>query len=216
MPKLTWDVEGTRVYEAGTSKGVLYDGATNKGVAWTGLSAIKQASDGAESTDIFADNIKYLSLTSKENFKGSIEAYTYPDEFAKCDGSAEVIPGVTAGQQTRRSFGLCYRTEVGNDVDGLDHGYKLHIVYQAKVAPSSRDYETVNADPAALTLSWEFDTTPQVVDEKYKLKPTAYFCLDSTKTDEAIMKKVEAALYGTDEKPAELPKVNDLLKLIKP
>ena len=167
MPRLTWDAVGERLYETGTKKGVVFvqndAGVFGAGVAWNGLTSVKQSPDGAEETPIYADDIKYLSLSSAENFKGTIEAYTYPEEFAACDGSAEVVAlsGVYAGQQERKTFAMVYSTVVGNDVQGNDYGEKLHIVYNAKVSPSERAYETINDTPAALTFSWGFTTIPE-------------------------------------------------------
>lgn len=217
MVKLAWDKTGERLYETGTAKGALFlqdnTGAYEEAVAWNGLVAVRQSPDGAEESPIFADNIKYLSLMSAENFKGTIEAYTYPEEFSKADGSAEVVPGVYLGQQTRNPFGLVYSTIVGNDTQGNDYGEKLHIIYNAKVAPSERSYETVNDTPAAITFSWAFTTTPeQVATDGFK--PTAYVSIDSTKVAPAVFKAVEDAVYGTAEIPAALPSIDELIELI--
>lgn len=215
MPKLTWDETGKRLYETGTDKGVLYPGKGNgysTGVAWNGLTKVTESPEGAEETALYADNQKYLSLTSAENFKGTIEAYTYPDEFAQCDGSAEIVPGAMIGLQTRRPFGFAYRTIVGNDTENEDFGYKLHIVYGAKVAPSERAYETINDTPNAITFSWGFTTTPVSVEG---FKPTAYFVLDSTKVPTDIMKKIEDVLYGTDSEQPTLPTPSNLVALLK-
>lgn len=206
MPKLTWDDTGKRLYETGTDRGVLFNtdntGAYTNGVAWNGLSKVTESPDGAEETSIYADNGKYLSLLSTENFKGTIEAYTYPDEFGACDGSAELATGVAVGQQTRAPFGLAYRTLVGNDVKATDYGYKLHLVWGAKVSPSERAYETVNDTPAAITFSWAFTTTPVQVEG---LKPTASMVIDSTTADPAKLKALEDMIYGTESDPAKLP-----------
>lgn len=215
MPVLEWDKVGERLYETGTDRGVLYTtdqkGVYLPGVAWNGLTKVTESPEGAEETALYADNSKYLSLTSAENFKGTIEAYTYPDEFAACDGSAEVTTGVTIGLQTRRPFGLAYRTLIGNDTQGSDLGYKIHLVYGAKVSPSERAYETVNDTPAAITFSWGFNTTPVNVPN---FKPTAYFVLDSTKVPEDKMKAVEEVLYGTESDEPKLPTVAELLTLL--
>ena len=212
MAKLAWDEDTKRLYETGTKKGVLYpmgsDGSYENGVAWNGLTAVTESPSGAEETALYADDIKYLSLRSKEEFGGTIEAYTYPDEWAECDGSAELTgaPGVMVGQQTRKKFGLCYRTAIGNDVQADDYGYKLHLVYGAQASPSERSYATINDSPEAITFSWEFTTTPKDYDgEGAGLKPTAIVTIDSTKVTgataaerEAVMKKLEDVLYGTN------------------
>lgn len=217
MPKLTWDQNGKRIYETGTDHGVLYlqdnDGAFQTGVAWNGLTKVSEAPEGAEETALYADNVKYLSLYSAENFKGTIEAYTYPDEFAIADGSAEIAKGVVIGQQTRRPFGLVYRTIKGNDIKENDYGYKIHIIYNAKVSPSSRDYETVNDTPGAITFSWAFTTTPVQVEG---FKPTATFVVDSTAVDAAKLKALENMLFGTDEAEPKMPTPEELIALIKP
>lgn len=218
MAALVWDKTGERRYETGTSKGVLYltdqTGDYLPGEAWNGLVAVRQSPDGAEETPIYADNIKYLALTSAENFKGTIEAYTYPESFGKADGSADVIPGVSLGQQTRVSFGMAYETVVGNDTMGNDYGRKLHVIWNAKVAPTERSYETINETPNAITFSWAFSTTASSV-EAAGFKPTAYFTVDSTKVSEAVFKAVQDALYGTGELPAELPTVDELIAIVK-
>jgi hypothetical protein len=213
--KITWDQSGERYYETGVDHGVLYpqasDGTYPKGVAWNGLSSINESPDGAESNPIYADNIKYLDLISAEEYGITIEAYTYPDEFAECDGSAELGTGISIGQQRRKAFGLSYRTIVGNDVDGEDYGYKLHLVYGCKASPSERDHESVNDSPDALSLSWDVSTTPVDVPG---YKPTATVEIDSTKVDTTILAKIEAALYGTDEKDAYLPLPAELITMI--
>lgn len=199
MAKLKWDQTGERLYETGCDRGVLFPVATGgtygSGVAWNGLSSVNQSPSGAEATAVYADNIKYLDLMSAETFGATVEAYTYPDEFAECDGSATIAQGVTAGQQTRKMFGLSYRTLIGNDTEGTDHGYKIHLVYGAKAAPSERSYSTVNDSPEAATLSWELTTTPVDVPG---FKPTAHLEIDSTKADPEKLKELEAILYGTD------------------
>lgn len=217
MPKLTWDQNGKRIYETGTDHGVLYlqdnDGAFQTGVAWNGLTKVSEAPEGAEETALYADNVKYLSLYSAENFKGTIEAYTYPDEFAIADGSAEIAKGVVIGQQTRRPFGLVYRTIKGNDIKENDYGYKIHIIYNAKVSPSSRDYETVNDTPGAITFSWAFTTTPVQVEG---FKPTATFVVDSTAVDPTKLKALEDMLFGTEAGEPKMPTPEELISMIKP
>lgn len=198
MAKLIWDQEGKRIYETGVSNGALYvhkDGVYKPGVAWNGLIGATESPSGAESTPLYADNIKYLSLTSAEEFGATIEAYTYPDEFAECDGSAELAPGVIIGQQKRLKFALVYKTIVGNDTDEDDHGYKLHIVYGCQAAPSERAYTTINDSPEAITFSWEVTTTPVKVEGH---KPTSILTLDSTKVASAKMQAIEAKLFGDD------------------
>lgn len=203
--KLVWDKTGERLYETGISQGVLYPiqtgGVYNSGVAWNGLSAVTESPSGAEPTPIFADNIKYLNLMSAEEFGGTIEAYTFPVEFAECDGSKEVAPGVFAGQQNRKMFGLSYKTLLGNDVDSTDYGYKLHLVYGCMASPSEKGYQTVNDSPEAISLSWEFSTTPVEITtliEDEKLKPTSILTFDSTKVDSSKLKALEEILYGKD------------------
>ena len=195
MAKLVWDETGKRLYETGVSKGVLYvqadDGTYGNGVAWNGLTAVNESPSGAEATPLYADDIKYLELTSTEEYGASIEAYTYPEEFEQCDGSAELGAGVTIGQQPRKAFGFCYRTLIGNDVKNNDYGYKIHIVYGAKAAPSEKAYQTVNDSPEAITFSWELTTTPVNV-EGYK--PTACVTIDSTKVEPAKLTSIEEAL----------------------
>lgn len=199
MAKLTWDDTGKRLYETGVKNGVLFpmgaDGAYAAGVAWNGLTAVTESPSGAEPTPLYADDIKYLELMSNEEFGATIEAYTYPDEFAECDGSVEVTTGVKIGQQPRKTFGLCYRTTLGNDVKGNDYGYKLHIVYGAKAAPSEKAYATINDSPEAITFSWEVTTTPVAVKGQ---KPTAHIEIDSTKVNATKLAALEAKLYGTD------------------
>ena len=206
MAKLVWDEAGKHIYETGVSKGVLYvmsdtPGTYGKGVAWNGLSSVSESPTGAEVSAIYADNIKYLNLMSREEFEGSIEAYTYPDEFMACDGSAspEDANGFVIGQQDRKTFAFCYQTKVGNDLNP-EAGYKIHIIYGALASPSERSYETVNDSPEAMTFSWDITTTPVAVTG---FKPTAHVELDSTKIDGAKLAKIEAKLYGTDEPSGE-------------
>lgn len=198
MAKLTWDDTGKRLYETGVKQGVLYpvseNGGYGTGVAWNGLTAVTESPSGAEPTALYADDIKYLELMSNEEFGATIEAYTYPDEFAECDGSAELAEGVKIGQQPRKTFGLCYRTTLGNDVKGNDYGYKLHLVYGCKAAPSEKAYATINDSPEAITFSWEVTTTPVSVTG---YKPTAHLEIDSTKVDAAKLAALEAILYGS-------------------
>lgn len=221
MSKLVWDAVGERQYETGTSKGALFvkdeNGAYESGVAWNGLVSVKQSPDGAEPNDIYADNIKYLSMMSAENFKGSIDAFTYPDEFELCNGSAELVPGsgVYVGQQARRGFGLVYTTIVGNDTMGNAYGEKIHIVYNATVSPSERAYETINDTPAAITFSWNFTTIPVNVDDIPELKrPTAYVAVDSTKTSAATFEAIKDLVYGTSSHDAEIPTLSELITIL--
>ena len=197
MSKITWDATGDRLYETGVDRGVLYpingEGKYTPGVAWNGLTGVTESPSGAEATALYADNIKYLSLYSAEEFGATIEAYTYPKEFESCDGSAELGEGVVIGQQTRKVFGLCYRTLVANDVDAQDHGYKIHLIYGCMASPSEKGYQSVNDSPEAITFSWEVTTTPVNV---AGFKPTASLIIDSTKIKEDKLKKIEDLLYG--------------------
>lgn len=201
MSRIVWDQSGERLYETGVDHGVLFpveNNAYTKGVAWNGLTQVTESPSGAEATALYADNIKYLSLMSAEDFGATVEAYTYPDEFAECDGSAALSTGVMIGQQERKAFGLAYRTKVGNDQnDNL--GYKIHLIYGAKASPSERSYSTVNDSPEAITFSWELTTTPINVNGH---KPTALLTIDSTKVDKDKLKKFEDILYGTDASTA--------------
>lgn len=212
---LTWDESGKKFYETGVQKGVLYvkEGAAYpKGVAWNGLTAVTESPSGAEPTALYADDIKYLNLMSNEEFGATIEAYTYPDEFGVCDGSAALVEGVSIGQQARKTFGLCYRTTVGNDEDGNEYGYKLHLIYGCLAAPSEKAYATVNDSPEAITFSWEVTTTPVAV-EGYK--PTACLTIDSKKVGEAGMTAIEAILYGNGEEEAKLPLPSEVKEIIE-
>ena len=215
MAKITWDESGKRFYETGVKNCVLYlqdeNGAYPKGVAWNGITSISESPSGAESNPIYADDIKYLNLISAEDFSATVEAYTYPDEFAECDGSAELATGIKIGQQKRKKFGLCYRTTLGNDISGDDYGYKLHIVYGCMAAPSERSYATINDSPEAITMSWEISTTPVNVTG---FRPTAHLEIDSTKVKKEDLVKLEEALYGTAEKEASLPLPNALAALV--
>ena len=197
MARLQWDKTGERVYESGVDHGVLYvmdgTGAYGTGVVWNGLTAVTESPSGAEPNPQYADNIKYLNLISAEEFGATIEAFTYPKEFEQCDGTASLAPGITIGQQTRKTFGFSYRTKVGNDVEGQDAGYKLHLVYGALAAPSERAYSTINDSPEAITFSWEVTTTAVAVEGH---KPTAILTIDSTLVDEADLTALEDLLYG--------------------
>ena len=207
MAKIEWDKTGERLYETGVKNGVLYvqeGGAYPKGVAWNGLTAVTESPSGAEATPLYADDIKYLNLLSTEEFGATIEAYTYPDEFAACDGSAALADGVMIGQQPRKAFGLCYRTTIGNDTEGNDHGYKLHIIYGALAAPSEKAYSTINDSPEAITFSWEVTTTPVNVTGA---KPTASITIDSTKADPTKLAALEDILYGKDGEPGNEPRL---------
>lgn len=215
MPKLTWDNTGERIFETGVKQGVLYpiqsDGKYTKGVAWNGLTAVTESPSGAEATALYADDIKYLNLLSNEEFGATIEAYTYPDEFAECDGSAELATGVMIGQQKRKTFGLCYRTTIGNDVEGNDYGYKLHLVYGCLAAPSEKGYSTINDNPDAITFSWEVSTTPVNVEG---FKPTSQITIDSTKAEPTKLAALEAVLYGSAETEAKLPLPDEVATLM--
>ena len=215
MAKLTWDNTGERIFETGVKQGVLYpiqsDGKYTKGVAWNGLTAVTESPSGAEATALYADDIKYLNLLSNEEFGATIEAYTYPDEFAECDGSAELATGVMIGQQKRKTFGLCYRTTIGNDVEGNDYGYKLRLVYGCLAAPSEKGYSTINDNPDAITFSWEVSTTPVNVEG---FKPTSQITIDSTKADPTKLAALEAVLYGGAETEAKLPLPDEVATLM--
>ena len=216
MSKLVWDQTGERYYETGVKNGVLYvqgeGGTYQNGVAWNGLTAVTESPSGAEPTTLYADDMKYLTLMSAEEFGATIEAYTYPVEFNQCNGEAEIATGVIVGQQDRKSFGLCYRTTVGNDVDGNAHGYKLHIIYGAKAAPSEKAYAAINDSPEAITFSWELTTTPINVEG---FKPTANITIDSTKADASKLTALEAILYGSESESARLPLPGEIITLMK-
>ena len=216
MARLVWDQTGQKTYETGVKQGVLYPqgegGAYPKGYAWNGLTGVTESPSGAESNPLYADDIKYLNLISAEEFGATIEAYTYPDEFAECDGSAEIAPGVTIGQQARKTFGMAYKTTFGNDVDGNEHGYKLHLIYGALATPSEKAYATINDSPEAITFSWEVTTTPVAVEG---FKPTASLTIDSTKVDKTKLTALEDILYGKDTVEARLPLPNEVAELMK-
>lgn len=215
MAKLVWDQTGDRLYETGVDNVALFvkddKGAYGKGTPWNGVVAITESPSGAEANAFYADNMKYLNLLSSEEFGATIEAYMYPDEFAACDGSASPVPGVKIGQQKRSTFGLVYRTKVGNDAVGDDYGYKLHVIYNASAAPSERSYNTVNESPEPNTMSWEVTTTPEKL-EGYK--PTAHIEFDSTKLSADKMALVEAKLYGSESEEAMLPSIAELIALV--
>jgi hypothetical protein len=215
--RLQWDKIGERVYETGVDRGVLYipnsSGEYEEGVVWNGLVSVSESPSGAEPTPQYADNIKYLNLVSAEEFGATVEAFTYPDEFAQFDGTAEVQPGVLVGQQTRGTFGLAYRSLLGDDVDGTNRGYKLHLVYGALAAPTEKAYNTVNETPEAITFSWELSTTPIEVPGR---KPSATVVIDSTKVDTAQLQEVEDILYGTEGTEARLPLPAELIDLFEP
>lgn len=213
--RLEWDQVGKRTYETGVDHGVHYlpdtSGAYTKGVAWNGLITVTERPTGAESSPQYADNIKYLNIISAEDFEATIEAFSYPDQFAICDGTAELIPGVTIGQQPRSTFGLCFRTLKGNDVAGQSYGYKLHLIYGAQAAPSERPYGTINESPEPISFSWELTTTPVPV---AGYQPTAILTVDSTKFEATAMKALEDVLYGTDENEPRLPLPNEVAQLL--
>ena len=216
MSKLVWDSTGEHLYETGVRHGVLYPvnstGVYDRGYAWNGLTAVTESPSGAEATDLYADDIKYLTLRSAETFGGTIEAYTYPDAFAECDGSVEVTAGMTIGQQPRKVFGLCYRTVIGNDTELDSHGYKLHLIYGATASPSEKGYQTINDSPEAISFSWEFSTVPVNVTGH---QPTASIVIDSTKFASAEMKAkltaLEDILFGSEEADARLPLPDEVL-----
>ena len=215
MSKLVWDQTGERLYETGVKQGVLYPQAAGgtypKGVAWNGLTNVTESPSGAEATPLYADDIKYLNLISTEELGGTIEAYTYPDEFAECDGSASLTEGVYIGQQPRKTFGFCYRTTLGNDVSNNNYGYKLHLVYGALASPSEKAYATINDSPEAITFSWEFSTTPVNVTS---FKPTASITIDSTKVNAEKLAALEAILYGDEDNEARLPLPDEVAQIM--
>ena len=205
MAKLVWDEVGSRFFETGVKNGVLFvqndEGGYNNGVVWNGLTAVTESPSGAEETPLYADDIKYVVFYSNEEFKATVEAYTYPEEFEQCDGSASLGKGISIGQQARRSFGLVYKTAVGNDIQGQDFGYKIHIIYGCKAAPSEKAFATVNDSPEAVTFSWEISTVPVNVEG---LKPTATVVIDSTKCDAEHLAAIEAKLFGTESEESTL------------
>lgn len=215
MSKLIWDDVGKKTYETGVKNGVLYlqtAGQYTKGVAWNGLTAVTESPSGAEPTNLYADDIKYISLYSAEEFGATIEAYTYPEEFAECDGSAAIANGVYIGQQARKPFGLAYKTTVGNDTEGAAHGYKLHLLYGCMASPSEKAFSTINDSPEAITFSWEITTTPVNVTG---YKPTACITIDSTKADPTKLAALEAKLFGSDDAEAMLPMPDEIATMMK-
>lgn len=215
MAKLVWDATGERKYENGVRNGVLYvmdqSGTYPKGVAWNGLTAVTESPSGAEATALYADDVKYLNLISAEEFGATVEAYTYPDEFAQCNGEASLVDGVTIGQQPRKTFGMAYRTVLGNDVENESYGYKLHLIYGAVASPSEKAYATINDSPEAITFSWELKTTPVVVNG---FKPTASLTIDSTKANTEKLAALEDILFGSESAEARLPLPNEIATLM--
>ena len=216
MARLIWDEVGQRFFETGVKNGVLYvqdnDGSYKNGVVWNGLTAVTESPSGAEETPLYADDVKYLTLRSTEEFGATVEAYTYPEEFEQCDGSASIVNGVTIGQQARRAFGLCYRTSVGNDIQGQNFSYKLHLIYGCTVAPSEKSYSTINDNPEAITFSWELSTVPVPVDG---FSPTASLVIDASKVDEGKMQLLEDALFGDESNEAKLLLPNEIMEMLK-
>lgn len=212
--KIKWDAPGEKMFEAGVDHVVLYpvnaDNEYKPGHGWNGITQVAETPEGGEPQDQYADNIKYLSLMSAEDLNGTIEAFMYPDAWKECDGVKEVIKGVTISQQNRKAFGLCYRTKLGNDLDGQDHGYKLHLLYGAKTSPSDRSYETINESPEPINFSWEYNTTPVSVTGH---NPTSLIVIDSTKVDPDALKDLEDILYGTDGSGEDTPGTDPRLPL---
>lgn len=217
MAVLTWDKTGDKIYETGNKKMVLYvmgkSGAYQKGVAWNGITAVSSNDSGAEETALWADDIKYAVLRSAPEYGGTIEAYQCPDEFYICDGQVMPVKGVIIGQQSRRSFGISYVTTIGNDVNGTDHGYKIHLVYGCSASPSERSYQTINDSPDAITNSWEFTTTPVTVSGHPDLKPVSHITIDSTKADPEVLKEIEEYLYGSEHNDPTLPSPSEILRI---
>lgn len=215
MAELKWDQTGERFYETGVKNCALYvrdsAGTYPKGVPWNGITAITESPSGAEATPLYADDIKYLNLISNEEFGATIEAYTYPKEFAACDGSAELVKGATIGQQPRKSFGLAYKTTLGNDVDNNDYGYKLHLIYGCLAAPSEKAYATINDSPEAITFSWEITTTPV---EVKGFKPTSHIEINSKEVDASKLATLEAKLFGATETEAMLPLPDEVATIL--
>ena len=215
MSKIIWDNVGEHLYETGVDHGVLYvqdaTGAYPKGVAWNGLTAVTESPSGAESTPLYADNIKYLNLVSAEEFGATVEAYTYPAEFAECNGEAELAGGINLGQQARKTFGMSYRTTMGNEIEGNAYGYKLHLIYGCQASPSEKAYTTINDSPEAITFSWEVTTTPVPVTG---FKPTSYIVIDSKKIDADKLAALEAVLYGDENTEARLPLPDEIKTLM--
>lgn len=217
MARLTWDTAGQRYYETGVKRGVLYiqnsNGTYGNGVAWNGIIAISESPSGAEASPIYADDIKYLNLYSTEEFAASLEAYSSPASFAECDGTSSPVAGMFVGQQARKSFGICYRTSVGNDIDGDSYGYKLHFIYGCKASPSEKSYQTVNDSPEAMSFSWEITTTPVDV---AGLKPTATVVVDSTQCNATCLAALEDIIYGTSGTEPRLPLPDEIKTILTP
>ena len=214
MPKLEWDKSGEKLYETGVKNCALYvfkNNAYDKGIAWNGITGITESPSGAEASPLYADDIKYLNLISNEDFGATLEAYTYPKEFEECDGTAEISNGVSIGQQNRKTFGLVYKTTLGNDVDGNSHGYKIHVIYGCLAAPSEKAYASINDSPEAITFSWELSTTPVEVNG---FKPTSTITIDSTKIEAEKLKKLEDKLYGSETGEATLLLPNEIMALL--
>ena len=216
MSKIIWDKTGERLYETGIDHCALFvmndAGEYGAGVPWNGITGITNSPSGAEANPLYADNMKYLNLISAEEFGATITAYTYPDEFGECDGSASPVPGLKIGQQSRKAFGLAYRTLVGNDIEGQEHGYKIHLIYNALAAPSERNYTTVNDSPEAIELSWELTTTPVEVEG---FKPTAHIEIDSTKVSPEKLAALEAMIYGSESEEPALPTPTEVINMLK-
>lgn len=226
MSKLVWDKQGEKLYETGVKNGILFvfDPKTKKygtGIAWNGLTAVTESPEGAEANDLYADDIKYLSLISAEQLKATIEAYMYPDEFEECDGTAPLstVPGVTVGQQSRKTFAFCYTTTVGNDTESNQYGEKIHIIYGCLASPSEKGYQTINDSPEAITFSWEISTTPVPIESKPDLKPTASVAIDSTKfadgKEDAKYKAIKDVLYGTDSDDSALLLPDEIIAILE-
>lgn len=214
MSRLVWDEIGKKFYEAGVEKCVLYlleDGQYKNGVAWNGITNVSENPSGGEPQPQYADNIKYINIMSREEFAATIEAFTYPDEFGVCDGSVEVATGITIGQQTRRPFGISYQTKIGNDVDQEEHGYKIHLIYNALAKPSQKQYQTINENPEANNFSWELSTTPISVKGH---KPTASLVINSTKTDPEKLKELEDIIYGSDTLEPRMPDPDEIISIV--
>ena len=216
MAKLVFDGVGSRFFETGVKNGVLFvqgaDGEYENGVVWNGLTAVTESPSGAEATPLYADDMKYVVLYSTEEFGATIEAYTYPEEFEQCDGSAQLGTGVVIGQQQRKSFGLVYKTVIGNDVQGQDLGYKIHIIYGAKAAPSEKAFATINDSPEAVTFSWEVSTVPVPVEGH---RPTSTLVIDSTKVDAEKLAAIEDKLFGSESAESTLPLPNEIADMLK-
>lgn len=216
MTKLVFDAVGSRFFETGVKNGVLFvqgvNGEYENGVVWNGLTAVTESPSGAEATPLYADDMKYVVLYSTEEFGATIEAYTYPEEFEQCDGSAQLGEGVTIGQQQRKSFGLVYKTVIGNDVQGQELGYKIHIIYGAKAAPSEKAFATINDSPEAVTFSWEVSTVPVPVEGH---RPTSTLVIDSTKVDAEKLAAIEAKLFGSESEESTLPLPDEIAAMLK-